>query len=118
VKALLPDGHEVLFRKNPESHALGEVGTRRIKKMSKLPSIRLTLLSCLSWSTIACNSELTAENITLEECQEIFGEDAAEPEKGAVEGDYNEDGTADDEDEAIFERCVELMTEEADGEES
>lgn len=83
-------------------------------KLTKIRYASLTLLSCISLSMIACGSELTAENITLEECQEIFGEDAAEPEEDAVEGDYNEDGTADEEDEAIAERCIELMTEEVD----
>jgi hypothetical protein len=87
-------------------------------KMTQIRLASLTLLSCVSLSTIACSSELTAENITLEECQEIFGEDAAEPDKDAVEGDYNEDGTADEGDEAIAERCIELMTEDADAEES
>lgn len=51
--------------------------------------------------------DLTAENITVEECEELFGEGAED-----VEGDYDDDGDTDEDDTAIEERCVELMADE------
>jgi hypothetical protein len=71
--------------------------------------------------TVACGGdEVTAENITLEECNDLFGE-VAESEstdedaesEDMVEGDYNGDGEADSDDEDIAKKCEELMAEDA-----
>ncbi len=80
--------------------------------------------------SVACSGSddgLTAENITVEECADLFpADDGTEEDDDAdedsdseemLEGDYDADGDVDEDDEAIEERCVELMAEaEADGE--
>lgn len=80
--------------------------------------VMMALLLPFGMLTVACgdgeDDPITAENVTLEQCEEIFSEDADAGEDaaggaGAVEGDYNDDGVADEEDDAIKERCDELM---------
>lgn len=77
------------------------------------------LLLPVSLSAVACGGgedPITADNVTLEQCEELFGEADEAPaaggsDDGAVEGDYDDDGDADDDDDAIKERCDELMAE-------
>jgi hypothetical protein len=85
--------------------------------------ILVCMLAPFGLLTVACgggDDEITAENITLEQCEEIFGEgsddaaaDAGDAAGGAgsLPGDYDEDGDEDEDDDAIEERCVELMAE-------
>lgn len=69
------------------------------------------VLLALSMTAVACKGEkLTAENVTLEECEELFGESDA-PSEEAKAGDYDDDGDEDEDDEAIAERCDELLKE-------
>jgi hypothetical protein len=86
--------------------------------MMKLTYAPLMAAMTLGFMTVACgggDDPITAENVTLEQCEELFGEDAggdvAAGGAAPVEGDYNEDGVADEEDDAIKEKCDELMAE-------
>lgn len=85
--------------------------------MMKLTYAPLMAAMTLGLVTVACGDgedPITAENVTLEQCEELFGDDADEVAAGGaapVEGDYNDDGVADEEDEAIEEKCDELMAE-------
>jgi hypothetical protein len=77
------------------------------------------LVLSLSLAAVACGNgeKLTAENVTLEECEALFEEgDAEEASEDAEAGDYDDDGDEDEDDEAIAERCDELL-EEAEGSE-
>lgn len=92
-----------------------------MKKMTyRLVSTMLVLP--LSLVSVACgggDDGLTAENVTLEECNDLFSEDEAEApaesddedSEEMLEGDYDADGDEDEDDEAIKERCEELMAE-------
>lgn len=80
-----------------------------------------TLLALpLALVSVACGDGkegLTAENVTLEECNDLFGEDDTEASSEGedvdseemLEGDYDADGDEDEDDDAIKERCEELM---------
>jgi|GEM_PF-6244828 len=68
----------------------------------------LSALGLFSMLTVACggDDDITAENVTLEQCKG-FEDD---------ETDLDGDGESEtDEDKAIAERCVELLLEEANG---
>lgn len=77
----------------------------------------------MSLVAVACsgnNEGVTAENITKEECDDLFAEGEAEDTSESeevdaeetLEGDYDADGDEDEDDDAIEERCEELMAEE------
>lgn len=89
-----------------------------MKRMTyRFGSVCLALV--LSLSSVACGNgeKLTADNVTLEECESLFEEsDVADSSEEAESGDYDDDGDEDEDDEAIAERCDELL-EEADGSE-
>lgn len=92
-----------------------------MKKMTYrlVPSLLALSLALFS---VACGDGkegLTAENVTLEECKDLFGEADTEASSEALDedseemlpGDYDGDGDEDEDDEAIKERCEELMAE-------
>jgi hypothetical protein len=75
----------------------------------KVPSIPGTsALLSLALLTLACSSKVTAKNVTLEECKDLFPDYAPQSE---AERDYDDDGDYDDDDDAIKDRCCELLDE-------
>lgn len=75
----------------------------------------------LALASVACSGGdegVTAENITLDECRDLFTEEADDTSEAedddseaTLAGDYDADGDEDDDDDAIKERCEELMAE-------
>lgn len=85
-----------------------------MKKMTYRAGSAVMMVS-LSLASVACGGgdKVTAENITLEECQDLF-EGASSEE--AEETDYDGDDDVDDDDAAIADRCGELLEEAEEGE--
>jgi hypothetical protein len=78
------------------------------------PRIAAVLVLPLAMLAVACGGEddpITADNVTLEQCEELFPEDGGDAAggAGALDGDYDDDGDEDEDDTAIEDKCVELM---------
>jgi hypothetical protein len=68
----------------------------------------ISLVMAVALFSVACGDKgVTAENVTVEECEELFPEDGTDE----SEGDFDDDGDADEDDVAIEDRCVELLAE-------
>jgi hypothetical protein len=85
--------------------------------MTTYSLVNVAVAASVALLSVACGGSddpITAESVTLEQCEEIFdptaeAEEPAEGEDEPVEGDFDADGDADEDDTAIEERCDELM---------
>jgi hypothetical protein len=123
VMAAATRGHEEVSRVR-EAFDRDHLPRRFEMKKMNYRLVAILLAFPLALSAVACGEKegLTAENVTLEECNDLFPEeetaDASEAEEDEMlEGDYDADGDEDKDDEAIKERCEELMAEDDEAEE-
>lgn len=98
-------------------------------KMMTYRTVAILMAAPFALLSVACSGSedgLTAENITLDECVDLFPEEGDDAEEDMdedsdggemLEGDYDADGDVDDDDEAIENRCEELMSDEESSDE-